>query len=142
MKRRRQPVSQPAANINITSLLDITFVLMIAFMVVAPALKHGVDLELPEVKEAPSLKNDKPIAVTVEYVSDASANILVDGKSVSLEELVARLKAENAGGEGGRAVTLEGDRRVDWQTMTEVITELRQGGIVNIGILTNIRKSV
>ncbi|MBI5155231.1 biopolymer transporter ExbD [Candidatus Poribacteria bacterium] len=137
MKRRHSAVSRPMANINVTSLLDITFVLLIAFMVIAPALNHGVELELPKVRKAPVTKKADPVSVAVKPGADGDAEIYVNGQAVQLDLLVDKVR-ELRGGSTDRAVTLDGDRRVEWEAVAQVITELRQGGIENIGIMTNV----
>lgn len=132
--KRHKAVMQPTASINVTSLLDITFVLLIAFMIVAPALKYGVDIDLPEVSEAPVIKEARPVQIAVKPGISGS-QIFVDGQAVELDVLVERVKAVSTG-ENVRPVTLEGDRSVDWQHMAEVIAELRAGGVTQIGIVT------
>jgi biopolymer transport protein TolR len=134
LSRRRRANRKLVANINITSLLDITFVLLISFMVVAPALKHGIELELPTVREAPTMKNERPIAVQVKPGVGIPV-IFVDGQEANLDTLGAMIEAKQRPGTR-RAVTLEGDKRVDWQEMSRVIGELRKSGVEDLGILT------
>ncbi|MEQ8821307.1 MAG: biopolymer transporter ExbD [Sumerlaeia bacterium] len=129
--RRRRPVSQPRADINITSLLDITFVLLIAFMIVAPALKHGVDIELPQVAEAPALEETRPLTLLIKPGSDDPL-VFLDGTQIEFPRLAQTLQAQGP----GRPISLEADRRVDWQQMARVITVLETSGIPNIGIVT------
>jgi len=135
MRRRRSSVERPRAEINITSLLDITFVLLISFIIVAPAMIRGVDIDLPTVREAQTLKPSKPITVSVPYHADGKEEIRVQGKAFDLDGLVPEIR-RIAGDDKDRAVTLDADRRVDWETMAKVVSELRRGGIANIGILT------
>ena len=56
---------KPIATINVTSLLDITLVLLIAFMIVAPALNYGLDVRLPEVEATPVQTEDKALVISV-----------------------------------------------------------------------------
>jgi biopolymer transport protein TolR len=139
MIRRHRTLAKPMAQINVTSLLDITFVLLIAFMIVAPALRHGIDIELPTVRKAPSLAPEKPISIIVK--SDlGSETVYLEGQPVEVSELVraiSRLGADPT----ARPVTLEGDRRANWETMAKVFAELRDGGITNIGIITTVSES-
>lgn len=134
MKRRRQPVSRPEATINITSLLDITFVLLIAFMIVAPALKHGIEIDLPEVRDAPSLADRTPIAVIVKH-GGSTPLLYVDGEVVELDILIdtINLRRELS---PDKPITLEADKDVDWNQMAMVIGALKIGGVGNVGILT------
>jgi biopolymer transport protein ExbD len=132
--RRRRSVSKVTAQMNVTSLLDITFVLLITFMIVAPALRHGVELDLPKVREAPGLKQDKPAALVVRH-SLVGMDLELDGQVVSLDNLTPHLRAEAAKFEK-YSLTISGDRRVQWEQMAQVITAIRNAGVDNIGILT------
>lgn len=139
MRRRRSSVERPRAEINITSLLDITFVLLISFIIVAPAMIRGVDIDLPTVRDAQTLKPNKPITVSVPYHADGKDELRVQGKAIELDGLVDEIRRV-AGDDKDRAVTLDADHRVEWDTMARVISELRRGGIANIGILTQTEK--
>lgn len=132
--RRRRSVNKPTASINVTSLLDITFVLLITFMIVAPALRHGVELDLPRVREAPGLKQDKPASLVVRH-SLTGMDIELDGQYLTLDTLTPRLQ-EEAGKFERYSLTISGDRRVPWEQMAQVITAIRNAGVDNIGILT------
>jgi len=132
--RRRRSVSQPNAAINVTSLLDITFVLLITFMIVAPALRHGVELDLPRVREAPGLKQDKPASLVVRH-SLMGMELELDGQNLTLDTLTPRLREEAEKFER-YTLTISGDRRVPWEEMSQVITAIRNAGVDNVGILT------
>jgi biopolymer transport protein ExbD len=134
-QRRRRPTVQPMASINMTSLLDIVFVLLIAFMVVAPALKHGIEIELPRVREVPVAKESRPISVTVRGNGGGEAEVFVDGQAVQLALLVASIE-ERRGGDDSRPVALEGDRFASWEQMAAVVAELQRGGVGTVGIMT------
>lgn len=136
--RRRQSIAnrQPMASINVTSLLDIVFVLLIAFMVVAPAMKHGIELDLPRVVEAPTLQSEKPISIVVKPEFGMTA-IYVNGQVKLLDEIVPAVHSLTP--DGARpVVTLEGDRTADWETIVQVIGALRNAGIDRIGIQTTL----
>ncbi len=132
--RRRRSVSKVSAQINVTSLLDIAFVLLITFMIVAPALQQGVELELPKVREAPGLKQDKPASLVVRH-SLVGMDLELNGQVISLDNLTPYLQTEAAKFEK-YSLTISGDRRVQWEQMAQVITAIRNGGVDNIGILT------
>lgn len=132
--RRHRVVSKPQATINITSLLDIVFVLLIAFMIVAPALKYGIELELPKVEKTPQLKQTQPITVSIKP-GLLAPEIQVNGQRSSLESLVPDIE-QLRDGKPERPVAIEADRSVDWQQMTRVVAALQDGSVGNIGIVT------
>lgn len=139
MKRRQRTTLEPSASINVTSLLDIVFVLLIAFMVVAPAMKHGIDIELPRVSETPSAQASTPISVTVRTGFDSSEpEIFVDGQAVRLVDLLAAIE-QRRNGDASRPIALEGDRATSWEQMAMVVGELQRGGVGAVGIMTNPR---
>lgn len=135
MKRRKSSVQMPEAAINITSLLDITFVLLIAFMVVAPALKYNIDLDLPKVGESTPRDSEKPVAIQVK-LQDGASQFYVNGKEVILGSLAQTVKESSGFQPESATVALEADRMVPWEDIARLINELKMNGITNIGIVT------
>lgn len=140
MRKRMRRTCQPKTEPNLTSLLDITFVLLLAFMVVAPATNNGVELELPKVRAAETMKNSKPINVSVEW-KNKEAVIYVNKNATSMDSMISELKELGAVGEEPRPITLSADRNVDWQVVAEIIADLRAAGMTSIGIMTDLEKS-
>ncbi|GAB4313849.1 MAG: protein TolR [Candidatus Sumerlaeia bacterium] len=139
--RRRQRI-EPMSHFNLTSLMDVTFILLIAFMIVAPSLKHGIELDLPEINaDTLPARNEKTLTVVIQAKrpeEDQERIFLdVEGRSerVTLTDLRARLEALQGGGRKIN-VTVEPDRRVPSERLLEVIYTLQQAGIENIGIPT------
>ena len=131
---RQRITTQPMSQINVTSLLDIVFVLLIAFMIVAPALKHGLDLELPRVGNAPALDPQKPLNLLVTS-TDGVPEIFINETPTSFVALAEDLRLA-AAGDTERAIALQADRRTDWEAMSQVIAELRGAGFLRVGIVT------
>ncbi|RJQ46672.1 MAG: hypothetical protein C4538_06270, partial [Nitrospiraceae bacterium] len=86
-----------------------------------------------KVRKAPVTKKADPVSVAVKPGTGGEAEIYVNGQAVQLDSLVDQIR-EIRITSPDRAVTLDGDRRVEWEAVAQVITELRQGGIENIGI--------
>src|SRR5690606_37721706 len=83
MKRR------PMSEINVTPLVDVMLVLLIVFMVAAPLLTVGVQVDLPKTQAAAIQGQDEPLSVTL----DANGVIYLQETAVELEQLVPRLQA-------------------------------------------------
>lgn len=82
----------PLASMNITNLVDVCMTLLIIFMLVAPAIKMSVDLELPKGKETRAIEGQQHILVSIEQ----SGNLLVQNMAVSgMDALSAALKQEH-----------------------------------------------
>lgn len=126
MRRRRQDFT---SEINVTSLVDVSLTLLIIFMLVAPMMKHGIDIELPRVSATGvDLKNQ--IVVTI----DSEKRIYLGERRISPTALVKYLKEASAGD-----VFLKADRRVPYGFVMEIMGEIKSAGIDNIGMITEPR---
>lgn len=136
MRQRLHRIALPAAGINITSLLDITFVLLISFMVVAPAVKYSIDLELPKVSESKQLDKKKPVSVQITNKENRGVTTYyVDGQATPLDDVGEKIIG-NEGYQKDRMVALEADKDVPWQDVAALMNELKNHRIENIGIVT------
>ncbi len=133
--RRRSRIAMPEATINLTSLLDITFVLLISFMVVAPALKYSVELDLPKVKKTAAPAEPTQITVQVSWSERAGSGFHVNGTQYLLDEVPDAIRALVPLGEEPK-IALEADKTAPWEDVAKLINELKSGDINNIGIIT------
>ena len=119
------------AEINITPLVDVMLVLLIIFIVTAPMLVQGLQVELPR-ERAATLKQSKiePIIVTL----TRQRAILIGDQAVPPGALAARLGPLLAG--GPRPVYLKGDREVPYGFVVQVLAELNRMGVEEIGMVT------
>ena len=94
----------PMAEINVTPMVDVMLVLLIIFMVTAPLLATGVQVDLPQSKAAPLDQNNEPVAISI----DRSGAIFVDDTPVAVEALGARLQqvAASSHEQGGPRMTM------------------------------------
>src|SRR5438552_10894798 len=104
----------PTADINVTSLVDVAFVLLIIFMITAPLMQGGIAVELPKAEGRP-LSAREGIVVTV----DKSGRIWVDDTRVSYEEFRASVRALVAK-RGTSLVYVNGDRRAPYGDIVKV----------------------
>lgn len=125
--------------INLTSLLDIVFVLLLTFMVVARATQYQVDLELPTVREAPTSSNVKPVNLSLSF-SDGNTVFKVNSQPSSLDNFIGDLNAAGVNEDSTRPVTISADRRVPWEDMADVISELKSAGITSVGLMTDVER--
>ena len=122
---RRAPISE----INVTPLVDVVLVLLIIFMVTAPFLQGGVDIDLPKVS-AEGLDLREGISVTV----DPSGTVYLDKTPVALADLGDELEKRGA---ASRPVFLRADSRVPYGTVAQVIGRARAAGVTNLGLVTD-----
>ena len=126
--RRRRML--PTADINVTSLVDVAFVLLIIFMITAPMMQGGVAIELPKAEGRPLAPNEGVI-ITV----DRQGQIWVDETRVSLSEFRASIRAIVAK-KGASLVYLRGDRRASYGSVVAVTAALTAAGIKNVNLTT------
>lgn len=124
----------PMSDINVTPMVDIMLVLLIIFMVTAPLLNQGVEVNLPNA-DAKSIQSDKePIEVTVA----ANGSLYIEKKSVTLDELgrtMTSLKKSNS----KLTVFVRGDKKSDYGQVMGVMARLQQSGVDQVGLITEPR---
>jgi len=129
--RRKHRKEALAASVNLTSLMDITFVLLISFMIIAPAVRYDIDLELPKVQESESLEGDKP--VTLQISSGNAPEYYINGVLTEFRLIIPELKKILNSDTG---LALEADRNVPWEEVVKVINQLKSAEIHNLIIVT------
>jgi len=118
----------PTADINVTSLVDVAFVLLIIFMITAPLMQGGVAVELPKAEGRP-LSPKEAVFVSV----DRSGQIFVDQTRVTYHEFRAAFRALVAK-KGASAVYLSGDRRGNYGNVVRVLAAIQAAGIPNMTV--------
>ena len=119
------------SDINITNLVDVTMVLLIIFIIVAPFLQHGLEIRLPEAKGENTIKN----AVIIEL--DAEGAITVEREITSLETLGEKLAAVMGVEMATRAVRIRGDQDVRYRDFVRVLSIVKETGVNNVNIDTD-----
>jgi biopolymer transport protein ExbD/biopolymer transport protein TolR len=118
----------PTADINVTSLVDIAFVLLIIFMITAPLMQGGIELELPKASSRP-LTERESIVVSVRR----DGTIYVDQTRVTYDEFRASFRAIVAR-RGTTNVIFRADRRASYQSAIRVFAAMRQVGGDNLKV--------
>ncbi len=119
------------SEINVTPLVDVMLVLLIVFMVTAPMLKSGVDVQLPTAGMAPLDKGERAVTITI----DQKGRIHVGSQNFSLADF--RKRAPVILSEiGGRPVYLRGDSRISYGTVVAAMSVLKGAGVERIGLVT------
>ncbi|MCD6386073.1 biopolymer transporter ExbD [Candidatus Sumerlaeota bacterium] len=136
-RRRRRSTLQPIAQINLTSLLDLTFMLLITFIIIAPTLKHGISIDLPEVQATKLDVRQKPLTITIKKLEpeEDMERIYLDGKRIGLDTLGERVAAAYEKNPK-ISVIIESDRLVRYGTFARVVAVLQKAGVQDIGLVT------
>jgi biopolymer transport protein ExbD len=117
---RRRRALAVNAEISITNLVDVAFVLLIIFMITAPILQGGIEVQLPQAEARPI---DTPDAVVVSVAEDGG--LFIEKTRVTDDEFEDVLRA-HIGDAQDAIVTVKGDRAVDYGRMTTVLGYLNR----------------
>ena len=117
------------ADINVTSLVDVAFVLLIIFMITAPMMQGGVQVRLPRAEARP-LQEQTGITVSV----DSRGRIFVDQAAFSYEDFRATFRALVARRKPA-AIYLRADRGVPYGDVVRVLAIIRTAGIRDVGLV-------
>jgi biopolymer transport protein ExbD/biopolymer transport protein TolR len=117
------------ADINVTSLVDVAFVLLIIFMITAPIMQGGVDVQLPRAEARP-LQPKEGLVVSI----DREGRIFVDESPLTLADFRAAFPAIVSAREPS-GVYLRADSRVDYGQVVRVLAVMRAAGIGDVGLV-------
>jgi len=125
------------AEINVTPMVDVMLVLLIIFMVSAPLLTVGVQIDLPQT-QAKSLDQDKePLTVSV----NTKGEVYLMNTEIQVDELVAKLKAiTDARGGSEERIFVRGDKGVNYGTVMRVMGRLSAAGFRRVALVTEVEQ--
>lgn len=118
------------SDINVTPLVDVMLVLLIIFMVTAPILQTGIEVQLPQTRSVRAVDPEQRAVITI------SRDELLYYRSdpVNFNELGGLLQQEV--GTGSLPIFLQADQDVRWKTIVTVIDEIRQSGYETVNLVT------
>jgi biopolymer transport protein TolR len=122
----------PMAEINVTPMVDVMLVLLIIFMVAAPLLTVGIEVNLPDTEAQNLSEQTEPLTVSV----TAEGNIFVQDTQIEYDNLVPHLTAIAQAGYD-QAIYVRGDRDVDWDRVAKVLGQLSKAGFRQISLVTD-----
>ena len=131
MAFENEPGEGAISQINVTPLVDVMLVLLVIFMVTAPILQQGVDVQLPQVQAAPLAGDGDEWIVAV----DATGSVFLNESATDLGELTTKLTAAVAA-DPERQVFLRADRDVPYGEVMRVVAQMRAAGVVRLGMIT------
>ena len=133
-RRRYSRRSVPMSEINVTPFVDVMLVLLIIFMVAAPMLTVGVDVELPKsAANALETENEEPLTITI----TKEGKIVLQTSTIPREQLITRLQGVAAERASNR-IFLRADGAVQYEFVMQIMGALNAGGFQDIGLVTDI----
>jgi biopolymer transport protein TolR len=129
-RRRRDNGDELVSDINVTSLVDVTMTLLIIFIIVAPMIEQGIDVNLPS---AEPKRIDVADVLTISVTENE--RVYLEGQRVTLDELKDRLS--NIGlARDDVAVLIKGDENVRYGKIVEVLDTVRSAGVFRLAMAT------
>ncbi len=119
------------ADINVTPLVDVMLVLLIIFMVTAPMMTQGLDVDLPETTTKSLRQEENPIVVTI----DKEGEISLDNFSVSQKVLLQELSKYGTEIKE-KPIYLKADKSVAYGIVVSVMADIKQAGFDKLGMIT------
>lgn len=119
------------SDINVTPFVDVMLVLLIIFMVTAPMMVQGVDVDLPEATSKALKGTEERLIISV----DSERKVFINEQKVSVEFLTQKLGAilENF---DRKNVYLKADKRVPYGIVVNVISKIKNAGVDSLGMIT------
>ena len=128
---------RPVAEINVTPMVDVMLVLLVIFMVTAPLMTAGVQVDLPKTSATPLKGEDQPLSVSI----DAHGKVYIQETEVELDQLAPRLQAITAQKPETR-IFVRGDKGIDYGKVMEVMGILGGAGFPKVALVTEMKGSV
>tara|TARA_B100001142_G_C13876482_1_gene478191 strand:- start:29 stop:475 length:447 start_codon:yes stop_codon:yes gene_type:complete len=126
-RSRRAPISE----INVTPFVDVMLVLLIIFMVTAPLLTSGVDIDLPDSAAGPITEPVEPLTVSI----DADGAVFLQETLIELGRLVPKLLAITERRTDAR-IFVRGDKTIEYGRIMEVMGAISSAGFSNVALVT------
>jgi biopolymer transport protein TolR len=134
--QRGRRIAPTLSEINVVPLVDVMLVLLIIFMVAAPMLQRGVEVNLPVASRSQEIASDRLfVDLPVSYRQDR--RVFIDKEPVRLDFLAERVKQMMLT-RTDKLVYLRGDGEVNLQELMEVFDRLKEGGVQNVGIISKL----
>ncbi|MCK5645058.1 MAG: protein TolR [Gammaproteobacteria bacterium] len=123
--------NEPMGEINVTPLVDVMLVLLVIFMITAPLLTQGVNVDLPDAKSPPMQQNIEPLVISIK----ATGEIYLQKHAVEIEQLAPRIAAMRKE-KPNLPVFIRGDAKTQYGRVAQVMSLLESAGIKKVGLVT------
>jgi len=134
---RRSGKRKPVSEINVVPYIDVMLVLLIIFMITAPLIQQGVEIDLPQASANPMPPEQRePLIISVSKVGDFYLNIGENNDKPIEEQLLANRVSAVIKNHPQTPVLVRGDKAVDYGRVTEAMVLLQSAGVEKVGLMT------
>ncbi len=119
------------SDINVTPFVDVMLVLLIIFMVTAPMMVQGLDVDLPVATAAPLSASEDNLIISI----DNDLKVYINNQEVSAAFLTQKLGAVLENMDTG-AVYLKADKKVPYGVVVNVMSQIKKAGVQSLGMIT------
>ena len=130
MPQLQRQTTSSLSEINVVPFVDIMLVLLVIFMVTAPILQSGIEVELPETKTVREISEER-LVITI----DRAQRVYLGNQPVNIHELGPLVRSRSAD-PARQAVYVRCDESVPFGSFAVVVDELQQHGIKNVSVVT------
>jgi len=127
---------QSLTEINVTPLVDVMLVLLIIFMVTAPLIQQGVEVNLPETRAKTVDSEEQKLVLSIKADRSLYLGTSEDATRVPYDALEDKLRA-NARATKDKALYLMADKSLPYGFVVDVMATVQRAGITNVGMITN-----
>ena len=125
-------IRKPMSEINVTPFVDVMLVLLIIFMITAPLMKTGVEIELPKVNTPNIPESNDPLIISI----NKNKEVYLSEKKIISNQLAPKLLEIKKANPKVR-VFLKADKVVSYELLMEVMKQIIDSNITNVSLMTN-----
>jgi biopolymer transport protein ExbD len=133
---RGRRVSTTLAEINIIPLVDVMLVLLIIFMISAPMLQRGIEVNLPVASRSTEIASER-LFVEVPVAFREDRRVYIAKEPIRIDVLAERIR-QMLLTRTDKQVYLRGDGAVNLQELMDILDRLKEGGVQNVGIVSKL----
>ncbi|MDR1034422.1 MAG: biopolymer transporter ExbD [Holosporales bacterium] len=133
MNSRRTKRQKPSININVAPLVEVMLVLIIIFMITAPMLNVGIQVDLPKTK-ASSIDETKSTHIVVSINRDSE--IFIEEAKISIEDLIQKLPMILADGKSD-TIYIRGDKNLQYGAIMEIMGIISTAGACKVSLISD-----
>jgi biopolymer transport protein TolR len=137
MKSNRDSKSGPLSEINIIPLVDVMLVLLIIFMITAPMMQHGMNIDIPKVTTKPLPTKDEPQILNI----TKDQRLILNEKKLAAKDLKAAIQLLFSN-KSAKEIYLRADKEVPYGFVVSCMGLIREAGVEKINIVTKPREEL